>query len=137
MDSPKSPNVRKSGLFDYDNGNGNDEPIYCEIVSPGKSPKRGVGPNFDSPNQKTSNLVRNSYLRHSAGLSNVSENSSKGPNLVGMNYRRQSSTTSNSDNILRSQGSVRSDMARNALNNNNNTNSSNNNNNSNNINNNR
>ena len=130
--SPKSPSFRKSGVFDYDNGN--DEPIYCEIGTPGKSPKRST-PNFESPGQKSSNLVRNSYLRHSAGLSNFSENASKGPNLVAMNYRRQTSATNSENNFRAGLSSVRSELSRNALNNNNSNTSSNirNNNNGNNI----
>ena len=111
-ESPKSPNVKRpdfanrtSGLFDYDNdGNGNDEPIYCEIATPGKSPKR-IPSNFDSPSPKSSNLVRNNYLRHSAGLPNVSE---KPPNFVAMNYRRQ--TSANPENNFRNQNSVRTDF---------------------------
>ena len=114
--SPKTPNFRKSGNFDFENGN--DEPIYCEIVTPGKSPKR-ITNNFEPISQKSSNLVRTNYIRQSTGISNNSEFCSKSPNPIGMNYKRQNSN--NSDFILKSPGSVRNGFVRQQISNNNNS----------------
>ena len=115
--SPKTPNFRKSGNFDFENGN--DEPIYCEIVTPGKSTKR-LSNNFEQASQKSTNSVRNNYIRQSTAISNNSDYCEKSPNSVGMNYKRQNSN--NSDFILKSPGSVRNGFVRQQVLNNNSSN---------------
>ena len=108
LSSPKTPNFRTNGNFDF--ANDNDEPIYCEIVTPGKSPKRVVNSAVD---QKSSNLVRNSYTRQLSSLANNNEPDSKSPNSVRMNYRRQNSISNNSaDIVVTSPNSVRNGFVR-------------------------
>lgn len=112
--SPKSPNVRKSQNFDFGNFD-NDEPIYCEIATPGKSPKKTIN-NFSE--QKSSNLLRNNYIRQPTVISNSSEIRPKSPNSVRMNYRRQHSNNSESA-IIKSPNSVRNGFVRQQISSNN------------------
>ena len=106
LPSPKTPNFRTN--FDF--GNDNDEPIYCEIVTPGKSPKSVVN---SAVNQKSSNLVRSSYTRQLSSLANNNDSDLKSPNSVRMNYRRQNSISNNStDIVVKSPNSVRNGFVR-------------------------
>jgi hypothetical protein len=106
LSSPKTPNFRTS--FDF--ANDNEEPIYCEIVTPGKSPKKIVNSAADS---KSSNLVRNSYTRQLSSLANNNEPNPKSPNSVRMNYRRQNSISNNlTDAVVRSPNTVRNGFVR-------------------------